>query len=56
MGIIQGSEAVGIQVESVEILEVSEGVRPDLTDGVSAQGQVDLDVEKLMRGKHYISV
>lgn len=42
VGVIQGSETVGIQVECVEVLEVSEGVRQDLTDGVSAQRQVDL--------------
>lgn len=40
--IVQGGEAVGVQVKGVEILEVGEGVRQDLTDGVSAQGQVDL--------------
>lgn len=40
--VVQGGEAVGIQVKGVEILEVGEGVRQDLTDGVSAQGQVDL--------------
>ena len=36
VGVVQGGEAVGVQVEGVEILEVSEGVRPDLADGVSA--------------------
>lgn len=44
--VVQAGEAVGVQVESVEVLEVSEGVRPDLTDGVSAQGQVDLDMQR----------
>ncbi|TNN49640.1 hypothetical protein EYF80_040147 [Liparis tanakae] len=39
VGVVQGGEAVGVQVEGVEVLEVGEGVRPDLTDGVSAQGQ-----------------
>lgn len=42
VGVVQGSETVGVQVEGVEVLEVSEGVRQDLTDGVSAQRQVDL--------------
>lgn len=36
VGVIQDSEAVGVQVESVEILEISEGIWPDLTDGISA--------------------
>lgn len=40
--VVQGGQAVGVQVEGVEILEVGEGVRKDLTDGVPAQGQVDL--------------
>lgn len=40
--VIQGGEAVCVQVKGVEILEVGEGVRQDLTDGVPAQGQVDL--------------
>lgn len=44
VGVIQDGEAVGVQVERVEILEVSKGVWPDLADGVSAQGQVDLDM------------
>lgn len=46
VGVVQGGEAVGVQVKGVEILEVSEGVRQDLTDGVSAQGQVDLHVQR----------
>lgn len=46
VGVVQRGEAVGVQVEGVEILEVGEGVRPDLTDGVSAQSQMDLDVEE----------
>lgn len=45
VGVVQGGEAVGVQVEGVEVMEVSEGVRPDLTDGVSAQGQVDLEMQ-----------
>lgn len=40
--VIQGGEAVGVQVQGVEVLEVGEGVGQDLTDGVSAEGQVDL--------------
>lgn len=40
--VVQGGQAVGVQVEGVKVLEVGEGVRQDLTDGVSAQGQVDL--------------
>lgn len=44
--VVQGGEAVGIQVKGVEILEVGEGVWQDLTDGVSAQGQVDLQGQK----------
>lgn len=44
--VVQGGEAVGVQVKGVEILEVGEGVRQDLTDGVSAQGQVDLQGQK----------
>lgn len=58
VGVVQGGEAVGVQVESVEILEVSKGVRPDLTDGVSAQGQMDLDMQRntrLLCGTHAIS-
>lgn len=47
--VVQGGEAVGVQVESVEILEVSEGIGPDLTDGVSAQGQMDLDRQRNVR-------
>lgn len=33
--VIQHGEAVGIQVEGVEVLEIGKGVRPDLADGVS---------------------
>lgn len=42
VGVVQGGEAVGVQVEGVEVLQVGEGVRQDLTDGVPAQSQVDL--------------
>lgn len=49
VGVVQDGEAVGVQVESVEVLEVGEGVRPDLTDGVPAQRQVDLDVKRKSR-------
>lgn len=49
VGVVQRGEAVGVQMERVEILEVGEGVRSDLTDGVSAQGQVDLDVYRNRR-------
>lgn len=60
VGVIQDGEAVGVQVESVQILEVGEGVRPDLTDGVSAQGQVDLHMQRNRRAhdillKYWIS-
>lgn len=44
VGVVQDSQAVGIHVQGVELLEVSEGVRPDLADGVPAEGQVDLQV------------
>lgn len=33
--VIQHGEAVGVQVEGVEVLEIGKGVRPDLADGVS---------------------
>lgn len=46
VGVVQRGEAVGVQVEGVEILKVGEGVRQDLADGVSAQGQVDLHVQR----------
>ena len=51
VGVVQGREAVGVQLESVEVLEVGEGVRPDLTDGVSAQGQMDLGNEEEIKGR-----
>lgn len=51
VGVVQAGEAVGVQVESVEVLEVSEGIRPDLTDGVSAQRQVDLEIKGHMSTK-----
>lgn len=41
--VVQDGEPVGVQVQRVQILEVGEGERPDLADGVSAEGQVDLD-------------
>lgn len=40
--VVQDGEAVGVQVEGVEVLQVGEGVGSDLADGVPAQGQVDL--------------
>lgn len=43
VGVVQDGEAVGVQVEGMEVLEVGEGEGSDLTDGVSAQRQVDLD-------------
>lgn len=43
VGVVQDGEAVGVQVEGVEVLQVSEGEGSDLADGVSAQRQVDLD-------------
>lgn len=49
VGVVQDGEAVGVQVESVEVLEVGKGVRPDLTDGVPAQRQVDLNVKRKSR-------
>lgn len=49
VGVVQDGEAVGVQVESVEVLEVGEGVRPDLADGVPAQRQVDLNVKRESR-------
>lgn len=49
VGVVQDGEAVGVQVESVEVLEVGEGVRPDLADGVPAQRQVDLNVKRKSR-------
>lgn len=42
VGVVQHGEAVGIQVEGMEVLEIGEGVRPDLADGVSTERQVDL--------------
>lgn len=42
VGVVQGGEAVGVQVERVEVLQVGEGVGQDLTDGVPAESQVDL--------------
>lgn len=51
VGVVQDSEAVGVQVEGVKILEVSKGVRPDLADGVPAEGQVDLCPEKTKPNK-----
>lgn len=53
VGVVQDGEAVGVQVERVEILEVGEGVRPDLADGVSAQGQVDLDMQGNVKKKRF---
>lgn len=45
VGVVQDGQAVGVHVQGVQLLEVSEGVRPDLADGVSAEGQVDLEVQ-----------
>lgn len=42
VGVVQRGEPVGIQVEGVEVLQVSEGIRQDLTDGVPAQSQMNL--------------
>lgn len=47
--VVQRGEAVGVQVEGVEVLEVGEGVRSDLTDGVSAQRQVDLQEQEVIK-------
>lgn len=42
VGVVQRGEPVGVQVEGVEVLQVSEGIRQDLTDGVPAQSQMNL--------------
>lgn len=45
VGVVQGGETVGVQVEGVEVLQVREGVGQHLADGVPAQRQVDLGRE-----------
>lgn len=42
VGVVQRGEPVGVQVEGVEVLQISEGIRQDLTDGVPAQSQMNL--------------
>lgn len=42
VGVVQAGQAVGVQVEGVQVLQVGEGERTDLADGVAAQRQVDL--------------
>lgn len=39
--VVDHGQAVGVQVERVEVLEVGEGVRADLADGVAREREVD---------------